>query len=137
MTFGEKLRDLRTRKKLSQAELAQRIGVSLRTIAGWENENRYPKKRSLYTSLADELGCEVNYLLSEKESFITDASASYGYRGAKKAEQIVEEVNALFAGGEMDDEDMDTLMLSLQEAYVEAKRRNKKYTPKKYRKENT
>lgn len=38
----------------------------------------------------------------------------------------------MFAGGEMAEEDMDELMLAIQEAYVDAKRRNKKYTPKKY-----
>ena len=32
----------------------------------------------------------------------------------------------------MAEEDMDELMLAIQEAYVDAKRRNKKYTPKKY-----
>ena len=36
------------------------------------------------------------------------------------------------AGGEMAEEDMDELMLAIQEAYVDAKRRNKKYAPKKY-----
>ena len=132
MTFGEKLRYLRTKKELSQADLAQRIGVSLRTITGWETENRYPKKRDLYTSLANELGCEVDYLLSEKESFITDASGQYGSRGLKDADEIIESVNALFASGSIDEEDMDSMMLALHEAYMEAKRRNKKYTPKKY-----
>ena len=132
MTFGEKLRYLRPKKELSQADLAQRIGVSLRTITGWETENRYPKKRDLYTSLANELGCEVDYLLSEKESFITDASGQYGSRGLKDADEIIESVNALFARGSIDEEDMDSMMLALHEAYMEAKRRNKKYTPKKY-----
>ena len=133
MTFGEKLRDLRTKKKLSQADLAQRIGVSLRTITGWETENRYPKKRELYTTLANELGCEVDYLLSERESLITDAAENYGSRGKKDAEEIVANVQALFAGGKIAEEDMDAMMLALHEAYMEAKLRNKKYTPKKYR----
>ena len=44
------------------------------------------------------------------------------------------EVTGLFAGGEMAEEDMDTMMLAIQEAYVIAKRNSKKYTPKKYRK---
>lgn len=133
MTFGEKLRDLRTKKKLSQADLAQRIGVSLRTITGWETENRYPKKRELYTTLANELGCDIDYLLSEKESLITDATERYGSRGKKDAEELVESVQALFAGGEIEEEDMDAMMLALHEAYIEAKLRNKKYAPKKHR----
>ena len=42
------------------------------------------------------------------------------------------EIRGAFSGGEMAEEDMDELMLAIQEAYIDAKKRNKKYTPKKY-----
>ena len=103
MTFAEKIRQLRKEKGLSQTQLAQAVGVSLRTVRGWEIEGRNPKQRDIYSQLANVLGCDVSYLMTEKEDFITDAGASYGIRGAKKAAQIVEEVNALFAGREMDE----------------------------------
>ena len=61
------------------------------------------------------------------------AQREYGYRGKKGAEKLVEELTGLFAGGEMAEEDMDEMMLAIQEAYVIAKKNNKKYTPKKYR----
>jgi len=38
----------------------------------------------------------------------------------------------LFAGGELAEDDMDEMMLAIQEAYIIAKKNNKKYTPKKY-----
>ena len=60
------------------------------------------------------------------------AQREYGYRGRKGAEKLITEVTGLFAGGEMAEEDMDELMLAIQEAYIDAKKRNKKYTPKKY-----
>ena len=88
MTFGEKVKTLRTTKKMSQAQLAQELGVALRTVSGWENQNRYPKKRELYQNLADILGCDISYLMSEEESFITEVSEQYGSRGAKQAPQI-------------------------------------------------
>ena len=44
------------------------------------------------------------------------------------------EVTGLFAGGELADEDLDEMMKGIQEAYWIAKEKNKKYTPKKYRK---
>ena len=135
MTFGEKVKTLRTTKKMSQAQLAQELGVALRTVSGWENQNRYPKKRELYQSLADILGCDISYLMSEEESFITEASEQYGSRGAKQAQQLTEEVTGLFAGGEMAQEDMDVMMKAIQDAYWIAKEKNKKYTPKKYRSE--
>lgn len=38
----------------------------------------------------------------------------------------------------MAEEDMDALMLAVQEAYVEAKKKNReKFTPKKYRKSSS
>ena len=137
MTFGEKVRELRKKKKLSQTELGKSIGVSLRTIRGWEKEGRYPQKRELYTALARTLECDTDYLMTEKESFITDAGVRYGFRGAKGAAALMEEVTGLFAGGDMAEEDMDTFMLAVQQAYVDAKRKNKKYTPKKYRKDTS
>ena len=47
------------------------------------------------------------------------------------------EVPASLAGGEMADEDLDTFMQAVQQAYWEVKKINReKYTPKKYRKED-
>ena len=42
------------------------------------------------------------------------------------------QVNGLFAGGEMAEEDMDEMMLAIQEAYWLAKKKNRKYMPKKF-----
>jgi thioredoxin reductase len=48
---------------------------------------------------------------------------------------LLAEVTGLFAGGEMADEDMREMVDAIQEAYLIAKKNNKKYTPKKYRKD--
>ena len=134
MKFGEKLRELRKQKHLSQTELGAAVGVSLRTLRGWEVEGRYPKQRELYAKLAEVLECDVDYLLTEKEAFITDSADRFGYRGERDARALVEDLTGLFAGGQMAEEDMDALMLAVQEAYVEAKRRNReKFAPKKNR----
>lgn len=134
MKFGEKLRELRKQKHLSQTELGAAVGVSLRTLRGWEVEGRYPKQRELYAKLAEVLECDVDYLLTEKEAFITESADRFGYRGERDAKALVEDLTGLFAGGQMAEEDMDALMLAVQEAYVEAKRRNReKYAPKKNR----
>ena len=132
MTFGEKVKTLRTTKKMSQAQLAQELGVALRTVSGWENQNRYPKKRELYQSLADILGCDISYLMSEEESFITEASEQYGSRGAQPAQQILDQAAAMFAGGELSDEDKTAFMDEIQMLYLDSKQRAKKFTPKKY-----
>ena len=73
--------------------------------------------------------------LSEDEAFIADVEDNYGHRGAKQAKELLAEVTGLFAGGEMADEDMREMVDAIQEAYLIAKKNNKKYTPKKYRKD--
>ena len=109
MTFGEKVKTLRKTKDMSQTQLAQAVGVSLRTVGGWEKEGRYPKQHELYQKLADTLGCDVSYLMTEEESFITEATEQYGSRGARQAQQILEQAAAMFAGGELSDEDKLTV----------------------------
>ena len=125
MTFGEKVRSLRKEKKMSQQELASMVGVSYRTIRSWEVEGRFPKQNVLYQKLADALQCDVSYLMSEDEAFITD-------RGARQAQQILEQAAAMFAGGSLTDEDKIAFMDEIQSLYLDSKRRAKKFTPKKY-----
>lgn len=133
MTFGEKVNEERKKQNLTQKELAAKIGVTNRVISSYENGKSFPRTREAYKRVADALGVNVNYLLSDDEAFVLEAQESYGYRGKKGAKRLLEEVSGLFSGGEMAEEDMDELMLAIQEAYVDAKRRNQKYTPKKYR----
>ena len=135
MTFGEKVKSLRTTKNMSQAQLAQELGVALRTVSGWENQNRYPKKHDLYQKLSDILGCDISYLMSEEESFITEAAEQFGSRGARQAQQILEQAASMFAGGELSDEDKTAFMDEIQMLYLDSKMRAKKYTPKKYLKD--
>lgn len=134
MKFCEKVKEARNKAGLKQDELAKAIGVSLRTITNYESGERYPKKREVYYKLADVLKVDVNYLLTEDEEFLIDAEKQYGKRGAKQAKELLAEVSGLFAGGDLADEDLDEMMKGIQEAYWIAKEKNKKYTPKKYRK---
>lgn len=135
MTFGEKVKNERNRLELNQDELAKKIGVTRRVISSYENDSSRPRGTERYKKLAEALGVNINYLLSEDEAFIADVEDNYGHRGAKQAKELLAEVTGLFAGGEMADEDMREMVDVIQEAYLIAKKNNKKYTPKKYRKD--
>lgn len=135
MRFGDKLRKLRTEKGMKQEELAKAVGIARRTYISYEQDGRYPRKREVYTNLAEVLGCDVNYLMTEDEEFITGVSEQYGSKGKRQAEDLVAELSGMFAGGELSEQDMDAVMIALQKAYFECKEDNKKYTPKKYRSE--
>lgn len=135
MTFGEKVKNERNRLGLNQDELAKKIGVTRRVISSYENDSSRPRGTERYKKLAEALGVNINYLLSEDEAFIADVEDNYGHRGAKQAKELLAEVTGLFAGGEMADDDMREMVDAIQEAYLIAKKNNKKYTPKKYRKD--
>ena len=135
MTFGEKVKNERNRLGLNQDELTKKIGVTRRVISSYENDSSRARGTERYKKLAEALGVNINYLLSEDEAFIADVEDNYGHRGAKQAKELLAEVTGLFAGGEMADEDMREMVDAIQEAYLIAKKNNKKYTPKKYRKD--
>ena len=133
MLFGEKLRELRQSKGLSQKEVAEKIGINRRSYIAYEQGHSYPRHREIYDQLAEIFNVDKNYLLNEDEEFIAQARMKYGSRGSKQAKEVIKDVTGLFAGGEIEEEDMDNIMRAIQEAYWEAKERNKKYTPKTYR----
>ncbi len=132
MKFSEKVRQKRIDKGMTQQDFADALGVSLRTVTNYETGDRYPKKREMYSKIAAVLDVDTNYLLTEDEEFLTRASSEYGVRGARQAAELLSRVDGLFSGGEMAEEDMDEMMQAIQEAYWRAKKKNKKYTPKKY-----
>lgn len=136
MTFGEKLKAARTKKGLTQTELAKLAGIGMNTISNYESGRTYPQNREVYTKLAKILDVDTDYLRNENEEFISEASDKYGYRGKKQAEELVKELGGLFAGGELSESEKDGVMRALQEMYWECKEENRaKYTPKKYRKD--
>lgn len=132
MNFGNKIKILRKNKKMNQQQLADEIGVSARTIRGWETEGRYPKQHDLYLKLSRVLECDISYLMTGEESFITEVAEEYGTRGIQQARQILEQAAVMFAGGDLSEEDKVAFMDEIQELYLDSKKRARKFTPKKY-----
>lgn len=135
MTFGEKVQKARIEAGLSQYQLCRRTGISRRALINYEKGAVQPKSRETYHKLAEALNIDVNILLDDNAEFVLNAVEKYGSRGYRQAKKLTEEVTALYAGGELEQEDMDAMMRAIQDAYWIAKEKNRKYTPKKYRTE--
>ena len=121
MKFGEKVRQLRTEKKLSQTELAKLCGLSLRTIRNYEVAGRYPKKRDVYSKLAFVLGCSTNYLLAENEdSEKVDLSAT------SRTENLINEISSFFAESRISDDEKDYVMRAIRASYSVVKKHRRK-----------
>ena len=133
MTFGEKVRAARRERGLSQKDLAARTGIAVRTIINYENGSRMPKSRDSYVRLAEVLDIDLASLMDEHAEFTIRASEKFGSRGRRQAEKLVRDVEALYAGGELEERDMDAMMRALQDAYWRAKEVGRKFAPKKYK----
>lgn len=62
MSFGETLARLRDAAGLTQAQLAQRAGISIDTLRGWEHKRHLPRIDDAYR-LAKALGISLDKLI--------------------------------------------------------------------------
>ncbi len=68
MTFGERLKKLRTEKGITQEKLGNIIGVSDRVIGYYEADNRFPKDEILLNKIADYFEVSLDYLLGRTDN---------------------------------------------------------------------
>lgn len=132
--FSDRVKGLRLKMNLSQKELADRAGLSTRTIQYYELNERMPKNIEILNTLADILHTTPEYLVGKKGVFVAEAYDKGGAQSARDINELVTEVTGVFAGGELDDAALDGVMRALTEAYWIAKDNNKKYGNKKGRK---
>ena len=134
MRFGQKIKEQRRMKSLSQEQLAKKLGVTKRTLANYEGGATYPQNREIYYKLAAFFGVDVNYFLTEDEAFLAAVSEKHGKRGLDRAHVILDETSALFAGGELSANDKRAFAMQMQAIFLDSKEHaRKKVTPKKYR----
>jgi len=141
MTFGEKLMSTRLALNLSQIELAEKAGITERSIYNYEQTGILPRSAVL-KRLAEALNVSVAYLMDEDETdkmknndeelFIANAKNEFGHKGAREAQAVLDKASALFAGGELDEAAKDIFIKSLMEVYLESKvEAREKFAPKR------
>jgi transcriptional regulator with XRE-family HTH domain len=126
MDFGKRLKELRLKENMTQAEFGEALGVTGRAIIYYEKGERIPKDMGFYKKVSERFGVPLETLIDERGEFVMNAYAEGGVQGKRKAEALVAEAGALFAGGALSDEDKDAVFYALQEAYWFAKSENKK-----------
>ena len=137
MGFKERLKEKRSEAKLTQTELAKKVGVSDRTTQNYELGTRRPQNMEVAQKLAEALNTSVDSLLGTSGILVVQAQEKGGAKAARDIDVMVSDVTAAFAGGRLDDEALDGAMQALTKAYWIAKEKNKKYTPKKYLKDSS
>lgn len=121
MKFGEKLKILRQEKGWIQQELADAVGLSVRTIKNYELGDSYPKNRQVYKKIADIFSVDLNYLLTEDESFIHKGKNEKGYKEYILMQEVLKLSNDIFQSKDLVDEEKDYMMRRILEIYWESK----------------
>ena len=132
MVFKERLKEKRTEANLTQVELAEKAGVTARTIQNYELGSRKPSNMVTIQKIADALNTTTEYLLGSSGTYVVEAHEKGGAKAAKDIEELVSEVTGMFAGGELSEDAIE----ALTDAYWIAKENNKKYAPKTRRKKS-
>jgi len=139
-TIGDKLKALRLSKKITMTELSRACGLSDRAIRYIENNEKQPSVDTI-KRLSSALGVGTDFFMEDdlfqeemkKEETLDEVKAKYGSRGKAQAKKIYEQTQALFAGGQLSEEDTESFRDLMMELFLETKEDAKKYTPKKYR----
>lgn len=113
MTFGEKLKQLRISRDLSQDEMAVILGTSKQVISRYEKNQRTPRI-TVATEYAEKLQVPINYLIDDS---INNISEAQNKPTTPKDDRLVEKLNQrpklrelVDMLSETDDSGLDTLI---------------------------
>lgn len=89
--LGDRIREIRIAKKISQVELAKILGVTKQSVSNWENENIQPSIEML-SKIADALAVTTDYLLSRENKRYLDVTG-LSETVIQNFQYIIEELN--------------------------------------------
>ena len=126
-TFPEKIKEARGYLNLSQAQLAEEIGLTSRSIQAYELGEKKPRPAALL-KLAKTLKVSIKYLKDdncenplediEKDIYIDNARKQYGESGMRDMDELLADNQALFAGGKLSQEQKDAFFQAVMTAYI-------------------
>ncbi|QOY27987.1 putative transcriptional regulator [Bacillus phage rho14] len=142
MTVGQRIKAIRKERKLTQVQLAEKANLSRSYLADIERD-RYNPSLSTLEAVAGALGIQVSAIVGE-ETLIKEEQAEYNSKEEKDIAKRMEEIRKdleksdglSFSGEPMSQEAVESLMEAMEHIVRQTQRINKKYTPKKYRKDD-
>ena len=139
-TFSEKVKEARVSLGISQPQLGKKIGLSVRSVIAYEKGEKKPRPASML-KLAKAWGVSVKFLSDdecedpmadiEKDDYIAEARERYGAAGAKNMDELLSANTALFAGGELSQEQKDAFFEAVMKAYITCKEEARRKLGKK------
>lgn len=133
--YASKVKEAREESGMSQKQLAEKIGVTQRTITTYETGGSLPRGTTA-RKLAKALNVSLEYLMNdeiddprhglEKEPFLDEVRARFGSSSANEADLLLKQNVALFAGGHLSQDAKDAFFESVMRAYLECKEEAKR-----------
>jgi transcriptional regulator with XRE-family HTH domain len=112
MSFAVRLRELRTKNRYSQEQLAEKLMVSRQAISKWETGESLPDIDKVML-ISDFFGVSMDYLLKDRENVSEiqpddnmDRAIIKFMGSARQMNQISEELVAIAMDGKIDDEEL-------------------------------
>ena len=133
--FCTKVKEERENNGWSQADLGEKIGISVRSISAYETGSAKPRG-IMARRLAAVFHISMDYLLNDeiedpsygrdKAVFVEEARVRFGESGAREMDGLLEKNLSLFAGGEVSQEAKDAFFEAVMTAYVTCKEESRK-----------
>ena len=125
MTFGERVRTLRKKRKMSQNALATLSGLSPRTIFGYEAGTTFPRTQTQLFKLADVLNVSVEELVSDTPPWESLASIQGEYTKQKQIRLLTSQIASFLRDSSLSDEVKDRFVRSIMNIYWESKEKGR------------
>lgn len=126
--FIERLKQLRAEKNISQAALANVMGVSQQAVAKWETDKATPDPSAI-SKLADYFGVTSDYLLGRTDTprpVNPSTNKSASARETRQLEKLLEMDGLTFKGAPLSEDDKNKIKAALEIAFWDAKEKNKR-----------
>jgi len=91
MIIGERIKQARLEKGLTQEKLGNLIGVSKVSVCGYETGNRTPTM-AMFLKLSESLNVSVDYMLGNDVMAVSEEGESYNVSIAKEDLEIIKEL---------------------------------------------
>ena len=91
MIIGSRLKEARLKKKLSQEQLGDMLGVSKVSVCGYEKGTRTPTMEN-FLELIKILDLEPDYVLGRDKMVVSESNRDYKILMAEEDLQIIQEI---------------------------------------------
>ena len=123
--FAETLKTLRLSRHMTQTEVANMLGVSLRSYQNYENGHGVPRDETILLKLSDYFDVPLKSLISSDDVYRllrTEARQKLKSEDDRtELYRLLQEVTTLFAGGDLSDSDRELFLTAVTELYRETR----------------